>query len=461
MSTDGQAGRVRTIVGWAAAGAGGVVAGVLGGVAYGGAGTAGAVATQVAPTIPLWLVAPFALLLLTIAVAPLLAPRWWHHFFPHVSLALGGLVGGFYGAAYGGYGVGTLQHAGLEYFSFVALVVGLFVVTGTIFVELPSKPGPFSNAGILLVGALLANVVGTTGASMLLIRPFMRINKGRLRPLHVVFFILIVSNCGGCLTPIGDPPLYLGYLSGVPFSWPLLHLWESWLMVNLVLVGACFGVDVLFDRNLPSEQPPPGAKFRIVGGVNFVWLGLLIGAIFIPHPWGPLVQVACAFGAYRTASKAALASNEFTFFPAKEVALLFLGIFLTMMPALGYLAQNGAKLGIDSPTTFYFATGVLSAVLDNAPTYLNFLQVAVPGELSRASVAALLASPAGVANLEAISLGAVLFGALTYIGNGPNFMVRSVAEAGGVKMPSFFLYAAMAGAILLPVLVLNWAVFVR
>jgi len=439
-----------------------------------------------APVVPLVLVVPFAGLLLAIATGPLVNPREWHRHFPDIAFFAGSCVAAYYLFGYtrplspGGlsYGADKVIHAGVEYFAFIALVGGLYIVSGGVLVEFRGRAGPLFNCIIFLAGAVLANIVGTTGASMLLIRPFMRANEGRLRPIHIVLFIFIVSNCGGCLTPIGDPPLYLGFIKGVPFFWTLTHLWREWAVVVSVLLVIAFAIDWTLDRRdaaagkaLPKPSLLPSVRVR--GHSGIICLVLMVAAVFIdpvlntlaptwPHlPHGAGVQIIIAIIAYRLAPKDIHDANDFSFFPVKEVGLLFIGIFLTMIPALGYLSANGAKLGMDTPTEFYFGTGLLSGVLDNAPTYLNFLQVAVPGELSRESVRQLIADPAGTRLLVAISLGAVFFGAMTYIGNGPNFMVRTIAESAGVKMPSFFGYALLATLILLPVLVLNWWLFVR
>ena len=470
----------------------GLLVGVLAPLPGGGSAQSG---TQ----IPLVLCVPFGLLLLSIAVLPLAARRFWHKHYPEVALALGGLVAGYYltgfgagapGQARGGHA--ELAHTVEEYVGFIALVGGLYVVSGGVVIRVTGRGGPLVNTLMLACGAVLANLVGTTGASVLLIRPFMSINGGRLRPLHVVFFIFIVSNCGGCLTPIGDPPLYLGYLKGVPFFWTL-HLWPMWLLVNGVLLAIFFIVDCSRAAPRPggghSAVPahPGGFSVRIEGWGSIGLLLLLVAGVFITpllkHFTGyasalpaAAFQVACAGVAFLCAPRAAHDANGFTFEPVKEVALLFLGIFLTMTPALGYLQHNGSRLGIDSGTGFYFATGGLSALLDNAPTYLSFLQVALAqaglpmnpdGVNSFLLGASSLATDGGAAagngarTLANISLGAVFFGAMTYIGNGPNFMVKAIAESRGVRMPSFVGYALYAAVFLLPVLMLNWWVFVR
>lgn len=467
------------------------------GAAVGALAPSGYAGEALAPGIAWPLVAPFALLLLSIAVMPFISLRFWHRHYPDFAFFLGGLVLAYYLVAFSrpgydhglSYGAYKMLHAALEYYAFIALVGGLYVVSGGILVDVRGRGGPVLNSALLVAGAALANIVGTTGASMLLIRPFMRINKGRLKPIHVVFFIFIVSNCGGCLTPIGDPPLYLGYLRGVPFTWTLTHFWQDWFLVIGLLTAAFYAVDSRIPAWSPGRAAPvahepeavalaeaeiharPG--LRLSGAAGLVCLALMVAGVFIDPvlkryaglgdlPVGATFQLLVAVAAWRLAPREIQHANDFSFEPVKEVGLLFLGIFFTMAPALGYLSANAAALGLDSPTKFYYATGTLSAFLDNAPTYVTFLQAALaPEELSRAAIAVFLETPAGVRLLYAISTGAVFFGAMTYIGNGPNFMVKAIAEAAGVRMPSFFAYLGLATAILLPVLVIHWAVFVR
>jgi len=434
------------------------------------------------PVVEIWMCVPFALMLACIALMPFINSHFWHHHFPDISFFLGALVAGYYFAGFAnpapgetaGYGRHVMQHAFVEYYSFIALVGGLFVVSGGILIEVRAPGRALTNIALLAFGAVIANIVGTTGASMLLIRPFMRVNEGRIRPLHVVFFIFIVSNCGGCLTPIGDPPLYLGFLKGVPFLWTLEHLWIDWLIVVGLLLGAFW----VYDRRIPAtphcetepagDRPPPPIQVR--GATGMVCLVLMVAGVFIDPvlksyegfrgvPVGATFQLVVAGVSYALASRSILADNNFTFFPVKEVGLLFAGIFTTMAPALEYLGAHGKDLGITHPGVFYFATGSLSAVLDNAPTYINFLQVALgPHEMTEAGVRAWLTEPDSNQTLHAISAGAVFFGAMTYIGNGPNFMVKAIAESAHVRMPSFFGYVGWAVAILFPVLLVNWAI---
>lgn len=437
-----------------------------------------------APQIPIWLVVPFAVLLLSIALMPFVNERFWHAHYPDFAFLLGGIMIAYYLFAFGqgeyshgmSYGRYTMLHTGLEYYSFIALIGGLFVASGGVLVDVRGKGGPVLNTAILAVGAVLANVMGTTGASVLLIRPFMRINEGRLRPIHVVMFIFIVSNCGGALTPIGDPPLYLGYLKGVPFEWTLLHLWPMWAAAIAMLLAIFFALDTIISRKHPFK---PGAQtetqrtgISVRGTSGMIALGLIILGVFIDpmlkkfagiegYPVGPTFQIAVAVTAYFVADRNIHKANSFNFEPVKEVGLLFIGIFATMAPALGFLAQHGASLGLNSPSAYYFGTGTLSAVLDNAPTYLNFLQVSFgEQDINSETVHAYLDTDTGSHALIAISLGAVFFGAMTYIGNGPNFMVRAIAESAGLRMPSFFGYLLRSVALLLPVLVVIWAIFI-
>ncbi len=439
------------------------------------------------PVIPLWLVAPFVAILLSIALMPFVSERIWHRHFPDFSFFFGGITTGYYLRAFGGpshgmtFGQYNVVHALVEYYSFVALVCGLFVVSGGILITIRGRGRPALNTALLAFGAVLANFVGTTGASMLLLRPYMRLNEGRLRPLHVVLFIMIVSNCGGALTPVGDPPLYLGFLKGVPFLYSLSHFWPQWALVVGLLLGVYFVVDTWYEKRHAAEVPtadpetlrPHRFGVSIEGGTGLVCLALMIAGVFIDPllkkyakiegiPAGATFQLLVAAAAFFLADRRLHEANQFSFFPVKEVGLLFFGIFLTMIPALGFLSANGSALGVNNPTAYYFATGALSAFLDNAPTYLNFLQIAVaPEAVNAASIEALLSEEAGRAKLAAISTAAVFFGAATYIGNGPNFMVRTIAQTSGIRMPSFFGYLFLAIIILVPILILNWFIFIR
>lgn len=399
-------------------------------------------------------------MILSIAVMPFIHKHWWEKNYPFVSIALGLLVVLLYLFLFQGYA--RLISTGLEYFSFIVLIGSLFVVAGGILIRIKGAATPWLNAAVLLIGAVISNVIGTTGASMLLIRPFLRLNKGRFSGYLVVFFIFIVSNCGGALTPIGDPPLFLGYLKGVPFFWIIGRVWTAWLLVVLVLVAVFLFFDFRnrkgLDRPAFEEGREEGRGLRLMGWHNLLFLAVILVAVFLDTPWRELLMMAAAAGSYFSTPRVIHADNAFNFVPIKEVALLFLGIFATMMPTLDFLETHAASLGLSVPGTYYWATGGLSSFLDNAPTYLSFLSAAM-GFTGLDVQQMLVQTPMFVV---AISLGAVFFGANTYIGNGPNFMVKSIAEQAGVKCPSFFGYLVRYSIpILLPIFALVWFLFLR
>jgi Na+/H+ antiporter NhaD/arsenite permease-like protein len=408
------------------------------------------------PSLP-WAL-PFALLLLAIAVLPLAATHFWESNLRKlaVAAALGLPVLVLYLRSH----PETLVHAAFDYVSFIVLLGGLFVISGGILLEGDLEATTRTNAALLGIGALLASFVGTTGASMLLIRPLLQTNRERKRVAHtVVFFIFLVSNIGGCLTPLGDPPLFLGYLIGVPFTWTL-RLFLPWLF-TVVLVLAVY---VAWDLRERAREAKPDLKrdfyevrpLRVAGKDNLtLLLGVLAAVAFLQAPWREAVIVGLAVLSYLRTDPELHKANRFTFHPILEVAALFAGIFATMLPALDILRARGGELGVREPWQFFWATGALSSFLDNAPTYLTFLALAKGLGLAPEVV--------GVphAILVAISLGAVFMGANTYIGNGPNFMVRSIAEERGVKMPSFGGYMLYSGAVLLPIFVIVTLVFFR
>jgi len=438
-------------------------------------------------------VIPFVALLLMIATGPLFYEHFWHKNYPKISIILAVLVVGYY--LFFLQNMHAPVHAGFEYFQFIALLTGLFIASGGILIEIDKKGKPFVNVVILFIGAVIANIIGTTGASMLLIRPFIRLNRSRIQPYHVVFFIFMVSNIGGCLTPIGDPPLFLGFLKGVPFEWTLTHNFVEWLFAVLLFCVIFYLFDKRNNKINPlfaDEEKPENEytnKVSIKGSKNFIWLGLVIGAVFLDpnvegFEWLPsisydgqqfsfireLIMLSVAFLSYRFAEKSALKGNDFSFEPIREVAFIFVGIFGTMMPALEMVAnfassETGSQL--ISHNTLYWGTGILSGFLDNAPTYLNFLTAALAaqgGSINEKMDVVNFAMGQGfhdsVLQLTAISVSAVFFGAMTYIGNGPNFMVKSIAEQVGIEMPSFFGYIIRYSLpILLPTLVIVWLIF--
>jgi Na+/H+ antiporter NhaD/arsenite permease-like protein len=433
--------------------------------------------------LPLWTVLPFALLLLAIAVLPLAAGHWWEHNSNKgvVVAALALPVVLYLLAMWGMHGGHELFDKLKEYVSFIILLGALYVISGGIYVRGSLAGTPLSNTALLAIGALLASFIGTTGASVLLVRPLLRANKTREAKAHiVVFFIFVVSNCGGLLTPLGDPPLFLGFLKGVPFLWTMEHLWPQWLAVNVALLIVFNAYDQLvFDR---EERIRPGSQLEEVmqheplgidGALNFLFLAGIVAAIFcsgqFDWPYGvqETLMAGLAVLAYLTTSAANRSANKFTFGPIIEVAVLFIGIFITMAPALQILNAWGqgqrlhdlGPLAMDRPWQFFWASGALSSFLDNAPTYLTFAATAagkegVAVEGSNYLAQLLEKGPAAVALLAAISCGSVFMGANTYIGNGPNFMVKAIAEENGVKMPSFFGYMAYSGAVLIPIFLL-------
>jgi len=406
------------------------------------------------PSIP-WAL-PFVGLLLAIAVLPLAAPHFWESNLR--KLGVGAFLGSPVLVLYLRSRPAALVHAAQDYASFIVLLGGLFVISGGILLEGDLEATPRTNAAFLGLGAVLASFVGTTGASMLLIRPLLQTNRERKHVVHtVVFFIFLVSNIGGCLTPLGDPPLFLGYLLGVPFAWTF-RLFVPWLFTTAIVLA----VYVLWDRRAHALEAKPDLKrdfyevrpLRVAGKESLALLGGVLAAVaFLGAPWREVVIVLLSVVSYARTDPELRKANRFSFHPILEVAALFAGIFVTMLPALHILQERGAELGVREPWHFFWATGALSSFLDNAPTYLTFLALARGLHLS--------AEVVGVPNelLVAISLGAVFMGANTYIGNGPNFMVRAIAEERGVKMPSFGGYMLYSGAVLIPVFLLVTVVF--
>ena len=420
---------------------------------------------------PMGMLAPFAILLLCIALMPLFAAHFWEHHYPKVAVGLGLVTAAFYAVVQHDWH--PLHHAANEYVSFMALVGSLFVISGGISVRVKGEATPLVNTLYLLLGAVLANFIGTTGASMLLIRPWIQMNKFRITGFHIVFFIFIVSNVGGCLTPIGDPPLFLGFLRGVSFFWVLQHCWPAWALALALLLGAFFILDMRNFSRIPKkirDEETAHEDWHFSGLFNVVWLGVVLGAVFLPKSVQEttflgvfsipaMVMFAAAVASYFTTKREVHESNDFNFGPVKEVGFLFVGIFLTMIPALQIL-QSGEALQISSPMQYYFTTGALSAFLDNAPTYLSFLAASMGQQhLTVDSPADVMKFAAEHApHLIAISLGAVFFGAGSYIGNGPNFMVKSIADKSKVNAPSFLAYMLRFSIpILLPILtIVGW-----
>lgn len=441
--------------------------------------------------LPVWSVIPFAVLLLSIAIMPLFAGHWWEHNHHQnkaiVAGVLAAIVAIYLFAAWGASGGEALGHVLTEYVSFIILLGSLFLITGGVYVRGSLNGTPLANTGLLALGAVIANFIGTTGASVLLIRPLLRANQSRQRKAHlVIFFIFIVSNCGGLLTPLGDPPLFLGFTAGVPFEWTLFNLWPQWLAVNLVLLVIFHIWDELVFAK--EEKERPGSQLEevmkheplgISGGLNFLFLAGVVAAVYFKGvyewPWGVQegIMALMATLAWFTTATANRVANRFTWGPILEVAILFLGIFITMAPALQILNAWGSgdrevlghAFGMSEPWQFFWATGMLSSFLDNAPTYITMAATAaglkdVPATADQ-YLELFLKEPGAAKLLAAISCGAVFMGANTYIGNGPNFMVKAIAEENGVKMPSFFGYMLYSVAILIPIFIGVTVVFFR
>ncbi len=421
--------------------------------------------------------APFAGLLLSIAVMPLAAPTVWHHHFGKIAAAWTAVLllpfaFNFGAAATGGVLLHTLVE---EYLPFTILLGALYTAAGGIYIRGNLHGSPALNAGLMLLGAALASFMGTTGASMLLIRPLIRANDNRRHNAHVVvFFIFIVSNVGGALTPLGDPPLFLGFLQGVSFFWTAAHLWPQTLFLLAALLAVFWIIDAWFYRKegvTPVDPTPDAPRLGIEGGINLLPLAAAVGLVLLSGTWKPgivfdlwgtplplqalvrdLGLVGVMVASLWITPAGVREKNQFSWAPMQEVAKLFIAIFLTMVPVIAMLKAGPAGVFaplaalLDSPTAYFWLTGGLSSVLDNAPTYLAFFN------LAGGSAQQLMAE--GAAVLAAISGGAVFMGAMTYIGNAPNFMVKAIAEERGVKMPSFGGYLLWSGAVLLPLLFL-------
>jgi len=451
---------------------------------------------------PLWACAPFVMLLLSIAVLPLIpaTSHWWEHNINRftLSLVLGAATLAFYAwvhpmtynhtthAEHHGLDsvVHILEHAVLaEYIPFIILLFSLYVISGGISLRGDLAARPITNTTFLAVGGALASFIGTTGASMLLIRPLLQTNSERRRTVHtVIFFIFLVSNCGGLLLPIGDPPLFLGYLRGVPFLWTFSMFWQ-WLFVSVALLVIYYLWDtVAYRKETPRDivrDETQKRPLRLSGSMNFAWLLGVVFCVALVKPgeeflglgfrsfpfMRELLMLALVGLSLKTTGKGIREANQFNYHAILEVGALFIGIFICMQVPIEILNGSGEylKTKISEPTHFFWATGGLSSCLDNAPTYVVFFATA--GAMTpEGAQGALQLADGGFINeawLVAISLGAVFMGAMTYIGNGPNFMVKSIAEQGGVKMPSFFGYMLYSVAILIPLFILVNIIFLR
>jgi Na+/H+ antiporter NhaD/arsenite permease-like protein len=428
---------------------------------------------SVAPLdLPVWSVAPFAALLLCIAVLPLLAPHWWH------SNRNKGLIAAAAAVPVAVYLAAVhlltdqqallpLAHEIGKYISFILLLGSLYCISGGIVLSGDLRPTPLTNAAFLATGAVLANLIGTTGASVVLIRPVLRINSQRQHTGHIpVFFIFSVSNLGGLLTPLGDPPLFLGFLNGVPFGWTL-GLWREWLLANGLVLAVFLTWEVAAcrreDKSAGCKPAATARPLRLEGWLNVLLLAGIVGAVLLQgviggqagEISGEAVMLVLGLLSLTLTPRRLRQANAFHWGPIIEVAVLFAGIFVAMVPALELLRAHGSQFGVTHPWHYFWLTGGLSAWLDNAPTYLAFATMAAGDN----SVGWLAQHQPDL--LRAISCGAVFMGALTYIGNGPNFMVKALADDAGYRTPSFVGYLGYSCAVLLPVFALITLLFFR
>ena len=430
-----------------------------------------------------WSLIPFGIMLLMIAIGPLVAEKWWESninklivsLFLGVPTAVCLIMGGM---------THDLEHQVLfDYVPFIVLLLALFVITGGIHLSGDIKAKPWVNTLFLGIGYILASLMGTTGAAMLLIRPVITTNQQRKHTVHtILFFIALVANCGGLLTPLGDPPLFMLFLRGAPFTW-FLSMLPEWAFTGALLLIIYYFVDRYYyakeDWTNLANDSLEYEKLRLTGSINFVYLiGVILSVAFINE--GTIPQMGeedaplwlkflreivllslTGLSLYTTKKEVRYTQNKFTWAPIIEVGVLFLGIFTTMTPALAYLKAHAAELGLNTPWQFYYSTGMLSSFLDNTPTAVAFHSVAtgLTAEQMTAFACPIVAGIPGIL-LKAISLGAVMFGAMTYIGNGPNFMVKAIAEESGIKMPSFFGYMLKFSlVVLLPIYIIVQLIF--
>ena len=456
------------------------------------------------------MILPFGLLLAMIALAPLFFSTWWGKHYIKIAVGLAAVMVLYYFFGLGA--KGRIVETAHNYISFIVFIGALFVVSGGIHIRVKGEATPMANVMFLATGAFAANLLGTTGASMLLIRPWIRMNRHRITGYHVVFFIFIISNVGGCLTPVGDPPLFIGYLMGVPFWWVTKQCWPMWLTGAGVLLAMFYVLDLRNYKQASKnvrDHLTAHEEWRFDGLHNLIFLAVIFGAVFIERiPFlREALMLGAAFASYHFTHDTVHESNEFTFHPVKEVAVLFLGIFATMMPALDWLQANARLFGSPTPTLMYFGSGALSSVLDNAPTYWSFLSASIatlvnpdtvtsvksiiaaggahavagtdvsqtlavlqqyhPIELAannltteHIQVANLLGNPSSKLYVIAVTIGSVFFGANTYIGNGPNFMVKAIADQQKVTTPDFLTYIfKYTLPFMAPMLLLVWWLF--
>jgi len=416
----------------------------------------------------IWIALPFILLLIGISIIPLVNYKWWEKKYPIISISLAIVVALYYFIVLKD--SESIIHSIEEYISFIVLLFSLYVISGGVYLRISGKATPFKNVLLLLFGSIIANLFGTTGAAMLLIRPYMNSNKYHLKPYHIVFFIFLICNIGGSLTPIGDPPLFIGYLKGIPFFWITERLFLFWVLGLFYLLTLFYFIDRYYflklKKDLQEEIEQKGEDFKFIGIYNILFLFGIVLCVFITKPLflREALMLILTFASYKLTSKEIHIRNKFSFGPIKEVAILFFGIFITMVPALAYLTLNSKSLNINTPSHYFWFSGILTSFLDNAPTYLNFLTLSMATfDLSIDNLNDILNYIVKYKDfIISISVASVFFGAMTYIGNGPNFMVKSIAENKKVDMPGFLQYIYKYSLpILLPFFFILWLLFFR
>jgi Na+/H+ antiporter NhaD/arsenite permease-like protein len=440
-------------------------------------------AAELGHELGVWMIAPFAALLLSIAILPLATPIWFEHLRNKAIIAalFGVPVVLYLAVGFGEHGRTQILHTAEEYVSFIVLLLALFTISGGIYLSGDVLGTPRNNLTFLGIGAVLANFVGTTGAAMLLVRPLLKANSERIYKQHIfVFMIFTVANIGGCLTPLGDPPLFLGFLRGVDFFWTL-RLAPEWATALVIVLAIFFVLDRYYYKKEPASAKARDAAnrepLRIHGKINFLFLAGVIASVLLSAPLleigesfhfpflREVIMIGMVLLSLFVGPRIPRQMNRFSWAPIGEVAIIFAGIFAAMIPALAILEARGGELGVNQPWQFFWITGALSSFLDNAPTYLTFTSTA-QGLLGLDNTAALMGTEvvtgighAPAAFLTAISLGAVFMGANSYIGNAPNFMVKSISEEQGVHMPHFFAYMLYAAVVLIPVFVLVTVIY--
>lgn len=445
-------------------------------------------------SVPVWLCIPFIGMLACVALMPVLKPEWWGAHQPVVVAAWSVLVVVLYAVVYGPAASAHMTASCFidDYLTFIVLLFGLYCASGNISFEGDLAGSPQVNVALLAIGTILSSLIGTTGASMLMVRPVIKMNSWRRERAHImIFFIFMVSNMGGCLTPVGDPPLLMGFMNGVPFTWSF-HLLPILILNMVILLTVFYRIDRKYylqdvAQGFRPDISEQSTKLKLDGGHNLIFFVMIVFGVVLSGvlpgmaafqdssgnvkgihimgdivlSWPDLIEIGiillAAWLSFRTTDVSVRRNNHMTWGAIKEVAVLFIGIFLTMQPALQLLQSRGAELGLDTPAQMFWSTGLLSSFLDNTPTYLVFSTTAGSLDFSSGIHTALGVIPAQM--LMAISAGAVFMGAMTYIGNAPNFMVKSLSDENGVRMPSFFGYMKWSILVLIPVFLLDTIVF--